>query len=71
MKGPRVVNAASRRSVEREQHWVYGINAVRRRLEVNPASIRELRVAPAPSDKRGTAVRLAERAGIAVRTVQA
>lgn len=69
MKGPRVVNASSRRSLQHERRWVYGINAVQRRLEVNPTSVRELRVAPALSGKGEKVVRLAEQAGIAVHCV--
>jgi 23S rRNA (guanosine2251-2'-O)-methyltransferase len=66
VKGPRVVNATSARSADREQRWIYGINAVQRRLEVRPSTIRELRVASHSSNRGDAIVRLARSAGIAV-----
>ena len=69
MKGPRVVNATSRRSSDQEKRWIYGVNAIQRRLEVNPTSVSELRVAAGSSGNSDEVVRLAKRVGVAVRSV--
>jgi 23S rRNA (guanosine2251-2'-O)-methyltransferase len=64
VKGRKDVNAGSRRRVPHGARWLYGIHAVERRLEVNPASVHEVRLLPSPSDRRATIARLAEAAGI-------
>lgn len=67
VKRGRVVNAraAGDRRGERPR-WLYGINAVARRIEVHPSTIRTLHLLRGDSARRGDLGRAAERAGIAV-----
>lgn len=66
MNRRKVVNAsADERGAERPR-WLYGINAVARRLEVEPASIRAIHLLRGDSSRRGGLAQAAERAGIAV-----
>jgi len=62
----KVVNAsADHRSSERPR-WLYGINAVARRLAVEPSSIRALHLLPGSSARRAELAQAAGRAGIAL-----
>jgi 23S rRNA (guanosine2251-2'-O)-methyltransferase len=61
------VNARGHTSGER---WIYGINAVARRLAVQPSSIREVRFAPAAGDRRRLIAAAAAAAGIPVREAE-
>ena len=70
MKGPKVVNAMAASGRIAERRWIYGINPVLRRLEVNPASVGEVRIAAGPARRLEDIVRLAERARVPVRRVQ-
>jgi 23S rRNA (guanosine2251-2'-O)-methyltransferase len=63
VNGRKVVNA---RPAER-QCWLYGINAVARRLAVQPASIRALELLRGESPRRAQLARAARQAGIPVR----
>jgi 23S rRNA (guanosine2251-2'-O)-methyltransferase len=66
----RDVNARRDRDGERPR-WIYGINAVMRRLEVSPRSVRELRMLHGDSARRGRLAELARATGIAVREADA
>lgn len=62
----KVANAsADDRDIERPR-WLYGINAVERRLAVRPTSIRALHLLPGDSSRRTQLAHAARRAGIAV-----
>ena len=65
MNRRKVVNASG---AERAAHgrWLYGINAVARRLAVRPASIHALHLLRGESPRRGELAAMARRAGIAV-----
>jgi 23S rRNA (guanosine2251-2'-O)-methyltransferase len=67
MKGQRDVNARSRRRHEPSSYWVFGINAVARRLAVRPASIRDLRLLPGEQGRRAALRRTAQTAGVPIR----
>lgn len=67
MKGQRDVNARSRRRHEPSGYWVFGINAVARRLAVQPASIRDLRLLPGEQGRRPALRRAAQMAGVPIR----
>jgi 23S rRNA (guanosine2251-2'-O)-methyltransferase len=62
----KVVNARSGASGTPRPRWVYGVNAVMRRLAVNPHSIREVRVAKGDARRRAQLAHTAARAGIPV-----
>lgn len=69
MNRRKVVNArADDRRPERAR-WLYGINAVGRRLAVQPSSIRALHLLRGDSPRRAQLAQAAERAGIAVHEV--
>ncbi len=71
MNRRKVVNArAGERRPERGR-WLYGVNAVARRLEMQPASIRELHVVGGQTPRRTQLCALAQRAGIPVRDADA
>jgi 23S rRNA (guanosine2251-2'-O)-methyltransferase len=62
----KVVNATrGERRGERGQ-WLYGINAVARRLDVRPSTIRALHLLPGESARRAQLAQAASRAGISV-----
>jgi len=61
VKGPNLVNAG-----DRSRRWVYGINAVERRLQVCPGSVRELLVLGRSGRLRAVA-QIAAAAGVVVR----
>jgi 23S rRNA (guanosine2251-2'-O)-methyltransferase len=63
----KVVNATAGQRGGDQPRWLYGINAVARRLEVAPASIQALHVVGGDSTRRGRLADAAKRAGIAVR----
>lgn len=67
MKGRRDVNARSRRRHAPSTYWVFGINAVERRLAVRPVSIRELRLLAGDHGRRGGLRRAAHAVGVTVR----
>ena len=67
VKRRKVVNAsAAERRAERPR-WIYGINAVARRLAVRPSSLQALHVLPGASARRAQLAQAARRSGIAVR----
>lgn len=62
-----LVNArARRRAHDRRLRWIYGLNAVIRRLEVRPSSVREVRVVRRVDVRRGQVCRLAGAVGVPV-----
>jgi 23S rRNA (guanosine2251-2'-O)-methyltransferase len=67
----RDVNARRERADAERPSWVYGINAVLRRLEMNPRSVHELYVQGADSARRDRVAQTAIAAGIPVREVDA
>ena len=68
VKGPGVVNVTDSASEGGGGRWLCGINVVGRRLEVNPKSVREVRVASGSASPRlGRIVELARRAGALLR----
>lgn len=67
MKGPRDVNARRRTAGGDGPRWVFGVNAVERRLSVQPGSVRELRLAGPTSVRRTALAELARAAGVPVR----
>lgn len=71
MKGHRDVNAPRRGRREGTSYWAFGINAVARRLEAQPASVRELLVLRGDHPRRAALERAARRHGIAVRVADA
>ena len=62
MNGRKVVNARP----DNRQCWLYGINAVARRLAVQPATIRTLALLPGASPRRAQLAQDAGRSGIPV-----
>lgn len=70
MKGLGDVNARRPRRDAIGARWVVGINAVQRRVMVNPASVREILVVPEGA-RRAELVAAARRAGVAVRQTDA
>lgn len=66
MKRRKVVNARPDDQRAERARWLYGINAVARRLEVQPASVRALHLLRGDSPRRAALVHTAERAGIPV-----
>ncbi|MDX2168959.1 MAG: 23S rRNA (guanosine(2251)-2'-O)-methyltransferase RlmB [Deltaproteobacteria bacterium] len=71
MKGPRDVNARRGAPSPAGPRWVFGVNAVERRLSVQPGSVREVRLAGPASPRRNTVAALARAAGVAVRECDA
>ncbi len=67
VKGAKLVNAASGDRHPGAERWVYGVNAVLRRLLVDPGSIWELRLLPNASGRRVDILRAAERASVVAR----
>jgi 23S rRNA (guanosine2251-2'-O)-methyltransferase len=70
VKGQRDVNARRHGRREPTSYWAFGVNAVERRLTVQPASIRELCLQPGDHVRRAALEADARRHGIAVRTVE-
>jgi 23S rRNA (guanosine2251-2'-O)-methyltransferase len=70
VKGPKVVNAIAAGGRSGERRWIYGVNPILRRLEVDPTSVGEVRIADHPSRRLEDIVRLAERARVPVRLAQ-
>jgi 23S rRNA (guanosine2251-2'-O)-methyltransferase len=56
-----------RRTEKRSGYWVFGVNAVVRRLEVRPRSLREIRILPRRTGRLAEVATLANRLGIPVR----
>lgn len=71
VKGQRDVNARRRGRRDGATYWAFGINAVERRLEVAPASVRELALQAGDHPRRVAMERAARAHGIAVRAVDA
>jgi 23S rRNA (guanosine2251-2'-O)-methyltransferase len=69
VKGPRVVNVTLPAVDPGGRRWLCGINVVARRLEVNPRSVREVRIVSSSSPRLQRILELAGRAGAVVRTV--
>lgn len=67
-KPRKIVNAPTRQS-EGAGRWIYGINAVARRLDVNAASIFELHVVRRSTGRLAALERLADRRGVRIRFV--
>lgn len=61
------VNARGSRRDESSARWIYGLNAIARRLTARPGSIRELRVVSAAGGRRPLVAAAAAAAGIPVR----
>lgn len=70
MKGHRDVNARGRGRRETASYWAFGINAVERRLAVQPASVREIFVLRGEHPRRAAIERAARGHGIAVRVAE-
>jgi 23S rRNA (guanosine2251-2'-O)-methyltransferase len=70
VKGHRDVNARGRGRREPTSYWTFGINAVERRLEAQPASVRELSLLAGDHPRRAAIERSARGHGIAVRIVE-
>jgi 23S rRNA (guanosine2251-2'-O)-methyltransferase len=70
VKHHRDVNARGRGRREATSYWTFGINAVERRLEVQPASVREVFVLRGDHPRRATIERTARGHGIAVRVAE-
>lgn len=66
LKGRSNVNEASGAAHEQRQRWIYGIHSVTRRLQVVPASVREVRLALRDNVRLAGIEALARRAGIRV-----
>jgi len=71
MKGSRDVNERRRAHPGQTPRWVFGINAVERRLISHPESVRELRLAGATAGRRAALATTARAAGVVVREVEA
>ena len=71
VKEPRDVNAHHGRRTGADPHWVFGVNAVERRLAARPGSVRELRLAGPVSARRAALAALARAGGVAVREADA
>ncbi len=71
MKGDRDVNARRGAHTGGAPRWLFGINAVERRLTVQPGSVREIRLAGAASARRTAVAELARAAGVPVRQTDA
>jgi len=67
----RVVNASAEGRRSDGPRWVYGINAVARRLAVRPTSIRALHLLGSDSPRRAQIAAAAARAGVRVQTADA
>jgi 23S rRNA (guanosine2251-2'-O)-methyltransferase len=67
MKGPRDVNARRGGGLATAPRWVFGINAVERRLAVQPGSVREILLAGPASGRRTAIAEMARAAGVPVR----
>lgn len=66
MNRRKVVNARGGDRPGERPRWLYGINAVARRLEVRPGTIRALHLLRTESSRRGELADAAQRAGIAI-----
>ena len=66
MKRGKVVNATARDQRNERPRWLYGINAVERRLTVHPSSLRAVYVLRADSVRRARLVEAAKRAHVPV-----
>ena len=64
MKGPRLVNASGTGPRAGHTRWLYGLNAVARRLEVNPRSILEVHLLARGSGRLAALAQLAAGAQI-------
>lgn len=71
MKGQRDVNARRRGRRESTTYWAFGVNAVARRLAVNPVSVREVCTLTGEHDRRGAIAAAARMHGLPVRVVDA
>jgi 23S rRNA (guanosine2251-2'-O)-methyltransferase len=71
VKRGRDVNARAANQSGERPRWVYGVNAVERRLAVQPASIRTVHVLRADSARRSRLADAARRAGIPVHEADA
>jgi 23S rRNA (guanosine2251-2'-O)-methyltransferase len=71
VKRGRVVNARAGDQAAERPRWLYGVNAVERRLAVEPASIRALHLMRADSARRARLADAAQRAGIPVHAADA
>ena len=69
VKGQRDVNARRRGRRDAATYWAFGINAVARRLDVSPASVRELALQAGDHPRRAAMERIARAHGIPVRLV--
>jgi len=67
VKARKVVNATSREPEVPSGYWVFGINAVLRRIEVRPRSVREICILPRRAGRLDEVGALAKRAGIRTR----
>ncbi len=67
MNRRKVVNARAPEPGSAHPRWLYGVNAVARRLAVQPRSIQALEILGGGSDRRAAIAAAAVRAGIAVR----
>ncbi len=67
VKGSRDVNATARTAEPAGDRWLYGVNAVLRRLEVQAASVREIRLLPRPTGRLADIAARAAAARIPVR----
>ena len=67
VKGRRVVNVTSPPTSRTPQRWVYGVNAVARRLAVQPNTVREVRLLAARSARLRAVAARAAQCGIPVR----
>lgn len=63
MKGGKVVNVGSAAAGRARERWIYGIHAVRRRLEVQPKSLIEVRIVRG-AGRRSTLAALAAKVGV-------
>ena len=66
MNRRKVVNATGGERAGARPHWLYGINAVARRLDVQPSTIRALHLVRGDSARRAQLAHAATRAGIPV-----
>lgn len=71
MNERRLVNARPDGRNEARRRWLYGLNAVARRLEVDPTSVRELYLLRGDSRRREALIAAARRASVPVREVDA
>lgn len=67
MNAHRVVNAPRGSLEERSAYWVYGVNAVVRRIEARPESVRRMNILPRRAGRLADVASMADRVGIPVR----